>query len=148
MAQTPNDKIIELEHQIYKHILDINNIKKLQTKFKDLKFYSGRRFNKGAYYTSEVNSLVDNIDIYDSCSCCNDAALYCSSYLIVDGIRVYSNPIEFYIAESAGNGTYYFKEDYICELINENINRQVIDKIEDYKNEYSYESVCADENDI
>jgi len=137
-----NDKIVELSHSIHNIELQISKLKSIQNKFNKFEvcFYDGRRFKDGICFTQEVNDIATHVDFYTSCSCCADAALYCSPYVLFDGNKVYCDPIEYHIGDCAFNGGYYFEENYLNVVKNKNISSRVIEIIEEYKSKNSYEA--------
>jgi hypothetical protein len=57
------------------------------------------RWDKVAYYSKDVNSLVTRFDIRHNCGCCNDSPLEVWPYLETPFGNIYSDPAEFRVGE-------------------------------------------------
>jgi hypothetical protein len=59
------------------------------------------RWEKVAYYSKDVNTVVDRFDLRHNCGCCNDSPLEIWPYLETPIGRVYSDPPEFRVGEKS-----------------------------------------------
>lgn len=84
------------------------------------------RWDNIYYYSSKINNLANNVEIYHACTCCSDAILIARPYIVVNGINLFSNPPTFNIGEGHddcnicyGNWQNQFKEfnPIIIEII-------------------------------
>lgn len=75
-----------------------DQLEALLTKYPDLKKNSGR-WNKVAFSSAHVNSIVDRFDIRHNCGCCNDSPLEIWPYLETPHGKIYSEPAKFVVGE-------------------------------------------------
>ncbi len=106
---------------------EIDLISKLKDRFPDLTTHTDRWKNV-KYMSVKANSEVDNVHTYHSCGCCNDAAYLASPFLTVNGVRIHSNPCEFYLGDKSYDG-HNFTSNSTFEMEKHNINQIVIDKV-------------------
>lgn len=118
-----------------------NKIKELQKAleltdvFPDIKVYKNR-WNTEHYSSKSVNAKVTNIEFKHSCGCCSDAPLYAKCYLLYNGIKVYTEPVEICIGQgnAYGNGEivdYNWKSTFEKYNINKSVNSIVEKFIEE-----------------
>lgn len=50
-------------------------------------------------HSSFVNSKCTNYDMHHTCGCCDDAPLLVLPYLLFNGTKIYSKPVEFSVAK-------------------------------------------------
>jgi hypothetical protein len=94
------------------------------------------RWERCRYYTSEVNSLVDKVQIMHNCGCCDDSPLEVWPCLEVEGIPIFASGIPY----TVGYKNYYNGEMPIDgwqnKFITNNINPIIIEKIQKYFDEH------------
>lgn len=75
-----------------------DQLEQLLVKYPNLRKHTGR-WNKVAYYSKDVNALVDRFDMRHNCGCCNDSPLEIWPYLETPLGKVYSEPSMFRVGE-------------------------------------------------
>ena len=78
-------------------------LESLLAKFPDLSIHTNR-WDKQRYSSALANDKVTDVDISHNCGCCSDSPLEVWPFLEIDGVRVYSSPIPFYVGERDGIG--------------------------------------------
>lgn len=98
------------------------------SKFPDADVYKNR-WDREFYNSKTANSQTTNIEISRSCGCCTDAVIYAKPYLIINDIKIYSNPVEIYIGECDYDGLEHYDANWEKLLKNENISDIAINSI-------------------
>jgi ribosomal 50S subunit-associated protein YjgA (DUF615 family) len=93
----PRD-IAQLRKDAAEKLALADQLEQLLVKYPNLRKHTGR-WNKVAYYTKDVNALVDRFDMRHNCGCCNDSPLEVWPYLETPLGKVYSEPSMFRVGE-------------------------------------------------
>jgi len=132
-----SEKIDELEKEKSELDFEIKKLKKVQKIYPDIKT-NVNRWSQERLSSKEVNSIVDEVEISHNCGCCDDSPLEVWPYKVVEGLRIFSNPSRFTVADKnaygCGNIPYDCWEE---KLKKENISEVVIKKVEKYLEENS-----------
>ena len=91
-------KIKPWRETLQEEIVDRQELLDLGTRIEDLD-WSNDRWNNKYWYSKSVNSLCTDIEISHSCGCCRDSRLQVRPYAIIDGRRIFSDPVVFGIGE-------------------------------------------------
>lgn len=100
---------------------------RIKKQFPDIGYYQGR-WTKFLCSPS-VNKLCDNYELAYSCGCCDDAALYVRPYIIIENIKVYSDPPQICIGKTDRHAYDILNYEWPNILLEHNIPHQIIDKI-------------------
>ena len=84
-----NDKVKELERELNAALL-------AKALFPNVEI-NRDRWGRERFFSCDVNSKADKVEIHHSCGCCQDAALYARPYIEDSGVTVYSDPPYFTI---------------------------------------------------
>lgn len=95
--------IVTAEAEILKKTNELNALKKLHSKYPDLKRYVGR-WEKVVYYTTSVNKSVKDYDMRHNCGCCPDSPLEVWPFINTEYGKIYSDPPCFTIGENSYYG--------------------------------------------
>lgn len=142
-------EILKLRAEGKSMLIGADNLEKLQLLYPDLKRYVGR-WNKIAYYSSAVNSIVNNCDIRYNCGCCLDSSLELWPFFETESGKIYSEPPKFWIGNKEG---YYggdipdpgWKEKLKVAQISESIIQKVEKYFEDNKPNYDEEYLAEED---
>lgn len=93
----PRD-IEQLRKEAAEKIALAGQLEQLLVKYPNLRKHTGR-WNKVAYYSKDVNAVVDRFDMRHNCGCCNDSPLEVWPYLETPLGKVYSEPSMFRVGE-------------------------------------------------
>lgn len=93
----PRD-IAQLRKDAAEKTAQADQLERLLAQYPNLRKHTGR-WNKVAYYTRDVNALVDRFDIRHNCGCCNDSPLEIWPYLETPLGKVYSDPSMFRVGQ-------------------------------------------------
>lgn len=93
----PRD-IEQLRKEAAEKLALATQLEQLLAKYPNLRKHTGR-WNKVAYYSKDVNALVDRFDMRHNCGCCNDSPLEVWPYLETPLGKVYSEPSMFRVGE-------------------------------------------------
>jgi hypothetical protein len=122
--------ITTLEKEIQAKIQELNRLKELVSAYPDLKRYKGR-WEKVAYYSPSVNSLVKNYDKRHNCGCCADSPLEIWPFIETPQGKVYSDPPCFTIGERSDYGDVPC-DDWEKALKKANIPEEIIEHLQQY----------------
>ena len=87
----------ELTKELEKVTGRVKELERLNYHFPKLEVGFNRYSKVPYYYDSSVNEKPTNVNFRLSCGCCHDAAHYARPYIEVDGIKIYTNPVQIYI---------------------------------------------------
>jgi hypothetical protein len=120
----------QIKKDIDKLQKELSKREKLQKQFPDLKEHVNRWKTKRLQAAS-ANAIATDIELVHGCGCCNDAPLYANPYLLVDGEKIYSDPIQICVGERNPNSYSRdtWDEDWEETLKKHNISQQAIDSI-------------------
>ena len=93
----PRD-IEQLRKEAAEKLALADQLEKLLSQYPNLRKHTGR-WNKVAYFTKDVNAVVDRFDMRHNCGCCNDSPLEVWPYLETPLGKVYSDPSMFRVGE-------------------------------------------------
>jgi hypothetical protein len=93
----PRD-IERLRKEAAERIAEADKLEAMLKQYPNLRKRVGR-WEKVAYYTSDVNTKVDRFDIRHNCGCCNDSPLEIWPYLETPIGKVYSDPPDFRVGQ-------------------------------------------------
>lgn len=132
--------------------LDTLNIKiKLLKDFPDL-HKSIDRWSRVRLYSKQANAQTNDVDINHNCGCCNDSPLEARPFILINNIKVFSDPDRFTVGQKVdygcGDKAY---DDWQNALRKENIPEIIIEKIQEYFTENPpkyYTSEDEDDLDI
>jgi hypothetical protein len=93
----PRD-IERLRKEAAEKIAEADQLEHLLAQYPNIRKHTGR-WNKVAYYTKDVNTLVNRFDMRHNCGCCNDSPLEVWPYLETPLGKVYSDPSMFRVGE-------------------------------------------------
>lgn len=102
------EELTKLNKEAAEKTAEVERLTLLSTEFPDLKKHVGR-WDKVAYYSSSVNSKVDQVELRHNCGCCSDSPLEAWPYLETPNGKVYSDPPCFQVGEMhylGGDGPY------------------------------------------
>ena len=112
---------------------------KLINIYPDLRIYSNR-WNKEYFCSKLVNKIVTDVEFVNACGCCADAPLYAKFYVEIDGIKIYTEPVEVCVGEGSYGGSGYINTETWKDKLEElNINKNVFDKVEKYLEDNKFE---------
>jgi len=111
-------------------------IRELLKIYPKLKRETGR-WGSERFYTLEVNRIVLEADIWHSCSCCPDAPLFISPYIVVNSIKVFSDPPKICIGQMNAYGYGEIPDENWEETLkNHNLPETIIEQVRIYFTEY------------
>jgi hypothetical protein len=126
---TVADSAAILKKEAEEKFAEAERLLKLQQAFPDIQKHVGR-WNKIAYYTKSVNSLVDNYEARHNCGCCSDSPLEIWPYLQTEHGRIYSEPACFMVGR---RNPYDYEDEPIpgweSKLSSAGIQQSLIEKI-------------------
>ena len=147
MNKTLKGKLEERISKSKEEIKQNEKIIELSKKYPDLKIYSNR-WNKEYFCSKLINPKVTDVEFANGCGCCVDTPLYAKFFTIIDGIKIYAEPVEVYIGEGSYGGSGYVNtEIWESRLDALNINKIVFDKVEKYLEDNKFEPYEEDEED-
>ena len=146
MNKTLKNKLHEKISKSKEEIEQNEKVIKLINMYPDLKIYSNR-WNKEYIYSKLINPKVTDVEFANGCGCCADAPLYAKFFTIINGIRLYADPVEICIGEGSYGGYGYVNtETWRYSLDSNNINKSVFDKVEKYLDDNKFESYDEDDD--
>ena len=124
------DEVNKLTKEAQEKQKEAERLENLYKFYPDLKKHVGR-WDKIAYYSASVNSLVTDYNSRHNCGCCSDSPLEVWPYLKTEFGNVYSDPPSFMVGERdydepGGERAYPEWQD---KLKAKNISEAVIEKI-------------------
>lgn len=126
---------MNLQEKIKQEEKEIENKKKLLERFPDLEEHRDRWGNI-RFISSEINTIADKVFINHNCGCCPDSPLQAWPYKEFFGIKVFSNPTQFFVGQKNQFGIGDIPDqDWEEELRKENISEEAIKEIQKYFNE-------------
>ena len=131
-------KIEELNSVIFQAQDKLKRLRKVYTKFSDLQVHHDRR-GVEKYYSKKANIITDNVSIGLDY---NQIRLIVNPFTICEGINIYSDPIEFYVADH-GNfwHRYEFHSNWEQDLSTNNVSPVVIGLVKVYEKQFNISKV-------
>jgi len=106
---------------------ELNRLRTVYSRFPNLHAQHDK-WNYARYFTSEANSIANDVDIQYTCG-----VIVARPLIVVNGFNIYSDPIDFLIGEdSSSYHAYNFYDNWEAQLIAKNINQVAIEKIRQY----------------
>jgi len=76
----------------------LKQIDAIHSKFHDITIEVSR-WGTERISSALANKHVEDVDFVADCGCCSDAPMYALPFLMVEGKRVYSSPVRFYLGD-------------------------------------------------
>lgn len=115
---------MDMDQKIKEMKQTAEKLERIKQQFPDLKEHSDR-WRKITLQAKSANEKCTNIAFWHSCGCCSDSPYYANPYLVFEGEKIYSDPMEICIGE--GSYTNNIDEDWEEILKSKEISQQAID---------------------
>src|SRR5271165_4343930 len=116
-------RIDQLNDRIKSAQDELNKLRAVFTRFPNLQVNTDK-WGCSRYFTSEVNEIVNEVDIQYSYGCVIVRPLF-----VYCGTNIHSDPIGFWIANEGDYKSYDFNKNWKEQLSIKNINSVVIEKL-------------------
>ncbi len=125
------EEIKKIEALIKKNKSELDKINGLLGLYPDLEMQVGR-WDKVAYCSASVNSIVTDYESRYNCGCCADSPLEVWLYINTEFGKVYSSPAHFFIGKRSYEGGDKAYADWENILRKKNIPENLIEKLRCY----------------